>query len=92
MWLLGVELTRLRWRRAIRVLLSACFLVPAMFLAVTAWNTRPVSHHELQRAQQQVIQARNDPHVRADIANRASKRRTRRGDVVPIRRRRPQRS
>ncbi|MDX6358277.1 MAG: hypothetical protein QOH37_1331 [Nocardioidaceae bacterium] len=52
--LLGVELTRLRWRRAVLVLLMACVVVPAVIFAATAWNTRPVSAAELQHAQQQV--------------------------------------
>jgi hypothetical protein len=52
--LLGVELTRLRWRRAVLVLLAACVVVPALIFAATAWNTRPVSDAELQQAQQQV--------------------------------------
>ncbi len=52
--LLGVELTRLRWRRAVQVLLAACVVVPALIFAATAWNTRPVSDAELHYAQQQV--------------------------------------
>jgi ABC-2 type transport system permease protein len=52
--LLGVELTRLRWRRAILVLLAACIIVPGVIFAVTAWNTRPVSDAELRAAQHQV--------------------------------------
>jgi ABC-2 type transport system permease protein len=52
--LLGVELTRLRWRRAVLVLLAACVVVPAVIFAATAWNTRPVSDAELRYAQQQV--------------------------------------
>ena len=54
--LLGVELTRLRWRRAVLVLLTACFVVPAVIFATAAWHTRPVSAAELQHAQQQVDQ------------------------------------
>ncbi|WP_110183218.1 hypothetical protein [Nocardioides solisilvae] len=41
--LLRTELTRLRWRRAVLVLLAACVLGPALILAGEAWNTRPVS-------------------------------------------------
>ena len=59
MRLLGVELTRLRWRRAVLLLLLACLVVPALIFAVTAWNTRPVSGDELARAQQQVEQMRS---------------------------------
>lgn len=62
MRLLHVELTRLRWRRAVLCLLAACLLVPALIFAVTAWDTRPVSGGELARAQQQVEQMRQDPH------------------------------
>jgi ABC-2 type transport system permease protein len=52
--LLGVELTRLRWRRAVLLLLAACVLVPAVIFAATAWNTRPVSDADLARAERQV--------------------------------------
>jgi hypothetical protein len=52
--LLGVELTRLRWRRAILVLLAACVVVPAVIFAATAWNTRPVSQEELRSAEHRV--------------------------------------
>jgi ABC-2 type transport system permease protein len=60
--LLGVELTRLRWRRAVLVLLGACVVVPAVIFAVTAWNTRPVSASELAKAEQQVEQMRRSDH------------------------------
>jgi len=58
MRLLGVELTRLRWRRAVLVLLLVCLVVPALMFATTAWNTRPISDAELAHAQQQVEQLR----------------------------------
>jgi ABC-2 type transport system permease protein len=54
MRLLSVELTRLRWRRAVVVLLVACVVVPAVIWAGLAWNTRPVSGADLREAQQQV--------------------------------------
>jgi ABC-2 type transport system permease protein len=60
--LLVVELTRLRWRRAVLVLLGACVVVPTVILAVTAWNTRPVSEADLQHAQEQVDQMRRSDH------------------------------
>lgn len=53
MRLLGVELTRLRWRRACVVLLAASVLVPAVIWAGTVWGTRPYSEAEVQRAAQQ---------------------------------------
>ncbi|KRF34212.1 ABC transporter permease [Nocardioides sp. Soil805] len=53
MRLLGVELTRLRWRRACLVLLVASFVVPALIWAGTVWGTRPYSDAEVQRATEQ---------------------------------------
>lgn len=54
MKLLLVELTRLRWRRAVLILLALCFAVPALILVTLAWDTRPVSDADLRHAQQQV--------------------------------------
>lgn len=54
MRLLAVELTRLRWRRAVVVLLLGCVLLPALVWAGLAWNTRPVSDAELRQAQEQL--------------------------------------
>lgn len=58
MRLLGVELTRLRWRRACVVLLAASVLVPLVIWAGTVWGTRPYSDAEVQRA---VEQAQGQP-------------------------------
>lgn len=44
--LVAVEATRLRWRRAVVLLLVAAVAVPALVLAATAWDTRPVSEAE----------------------------------------------
>ncbi|MDN4174096.1 hypothetical protein QWY28_14130 [Nocardioides sp. SOB77] len=44
--LVRVELTRLRWRRAVLLLLLACLVVPALITAATLWDTRPVSAEE----------------------------------------------
>jgi ABC-2 type transport system permease protein len=65
--LLGVELTRLRWRRAILVLLAACFVVPGAIVATTAWNTRPVSGAELRAAQVQVDRLRHQRQFEREI-------------------------
>lgn len=54
MRLLGLELTRLRWRRAVAVLLAGCALVTVVVFAGTAWSTRPISDLELREAQAQV--------------------------------------
>ncbi|MDN4161734.1 hypothetical protein [Nocardioides abyssi] len=45
--LVRVELTRLRWRRAVVLLLLACVVVPALIAAGTIWDTRPVSEAEI---------------------------------------------
>ncbi|WKN46966.1 hypothetical protein [Nocardioides sp. Arc9.136] len=45
--LVRVELTRLRWRRAVLLLLLGCLVVPALIAASTLWGTRPVSESEL---------------------------------------------
>lgn len=52
--LLRVELTRLRWRRAVVVLLAACVLVPLVIFGTHAWDTRPVSESQLADAQAQL--------------------------------------
>ena len=44
--LLRVEATRLRWRRAVVLLLVAAVALPALILASVAWSTRPVSEAE----------------------------------------------
>ena len=48
--LVRVELTRLRWRRAVMLLLIAAVVIPAVVAAVTLWNTRPVSDADLASA------------------------------------------
>ena len=54
MRLLALELTRLRWRRAVVVLLAGCALITVVVFAGTAWTTRPVSDADLRHAQAQV--------------------------------------
>jgi len=65
--LLLVELTRLRWRRAVLVLLGVCFVVPALVWGGWMWNTRPVSDADLRQAQAQVDEFRNDPSLQREI-------------------------
>lgn len=65
--LIGVELTRLRWRRAVVILLAGCALVTIVVFAGTAWSTRPVSDEELRSAQAQVDAERDDPMYQRDI-------------------------
>lgn len=42
-----VELTRLRWRRAILLLLAGCLVVPTLIALATIWDSRPVSESEV---------------------------------------------
>jgi hypothetical protein len=65
--LLGVELTRLRWRRAVVVLLAGCALVTVVIFAGTAWSTRPVSDAELRNAQAQVDRELEQPYMQRQI-------------------------
>lgn len=44
---LRVEVTRLRWRRAVLLLLVAAVVLPALLLAGTAWTSRPMSEAEV---------------------------------------------
>lgn len=45
--LVRVELTRLRWRRAVVLLLLSCIAIPALMGVTRAWSTRPVSDAEI---------------------------------------------
>lgn len=50
MRLVRVELTRLRWRRAIVALLLAAVVVPALIAGSRIWATRPISQEEIDAA------------------------------------------
>jgi hypothetical protein len=52
--LMGVELTRLRWRRAVQVLVVLALVVPILVFAITAWNTRSYSDAEMAEFQARV--------------------------------------
>jgi ABC-2 type transport system permease protein len=60
MTLLLVELTRLRWRRAVLALVALSILVPAFVAWGEIHNTRPYSQEEVSRATEQ---------VRSDVEN-----------------------
>jgi hypothetical protein len=64
--LLLVELTRLRWRRAVLILLIAAVVLPAVIALARIWSTRPVSESEIQSVidsnAQQISQCVNHPH------------------------------
>lgn len=66
--LLKVEVTRLRWRRAVLLILAGAVLVPGVIFAATAWNTRPVSASELQRIEQTVAEEAQQPYVQKQLA------------------------
>ena len=65
--LLLVELTRLRWRRAVVVLLVACLLVPVAIWLGTAWNTRPFSDADIAAAERLAQTEADQPYVREEI-------------------------
>lgn len=68
MRLLSVELTRLRWRRAVVILLAGCVLVPALIFAGLAWNTRPLTDADIRDAQAQVDREAQQPYVQDELA------------------------
>jgi ABC-type transport system involved in multi-copper enzyme maturation permease subunit len=48
--LVGVELTRLRWRRAVVALLLLAIVIPALIALSRVWDTRPVAQDEIDNA------------------------------------------
>lgn len=50
--LVRVELTRLRWRRAVLLLVAAAIVIPTIILAARVYETRPVSDADRAEAQQ----------------------------------------
>ncbi|MCW2794976.1 hypothetical protein [Nocardioides sp.] len=66
--LVAVELTRLRWRRAILLLLAAAVVVPAVIFGATAWNTRAPSAAEQARMEQIIEKETNRHQVQRQLA------------------------
>lgn len=66
--LLLVELTRLRWRRAVVVLLIGCLLVPIAIWAGAAWNTRPFSDADVAAAERLAQSEADQPYIEEEIA------------------------
>lgn len=64
---LRAELTRLRLRRAVVVLVAGCLLVTVVVFAGTAWTTRPLSEADLSRAQEQVDRELAQPYMQRQI-------------------------
>jgi ABC-2 type transport system permease protein len=65
--LLMVELTRLRWRRAVLLLLAASVVIPVVIGIGTAWNTRPPSAEERARVDAMVAEETQRPRVQKDL-------------------------
>ena len=69
-----VELTRLRWRRAILLLLVAAVVLPALLLAGTAWSSRPMSDAEVDSlladrfAQREVTRCERQPQNYTEVS------------------------
>ncbi|HEY9564090.1 MAG TPA: hypothetical protein VIR30_10010 [Nocardioides sp.] len=70
MRLLWVELTRLRWRRAVLLLSLAAFVLPTLMWAGTTWSTRPVSDSEVATAK---AQARESAKFQSEELDRCAK-------------------
>lgn len=69
MRLLLVELTRLRWRRAILLLLVACVVAPLVLLVGQAWNTRSFSEADIAEAKDMAAQEMSQPYLEEQIAD-----------------------
>lgn len=62
-----VELTRLRSRRAVAVLLAGAFVVGALILGQTLWSHRPINDADVARAQRQVDEQTNNPSTQRQL-------------------------
>ncbi len=67
MRLLGVELNRLRWRRATIVMLVAAVGIPLVMLLGYAWSTRPVSDADIAEAKELAAQEAAQPYLVDEI-------------------------
>jgi ABC-2 type transport system permease protein len=65
--LLGVELTRLLWRRAVLLLLVAAVVIPVVIGVATVWNTRPPSAEEKARIDDLVARERERPRTQRQL-------------------------
>ena len=65
--LLRVELTRLRWRRAVLLLLAMTIVLPTVVFGAIVWNTRPVAAAELERIEQQVRKEAESPQMQREL-------------------------
>ncbi len=65
--LLRVELTRLRLRRAVLLLVAAAILVPLVIMGATVYNTRPFSDADVADAQADVDRELAQPYVQREL-------------------------
>lgn len=65
--LIKVELNRLRWRRAIVVLLAAAIVVPVVIFIAVAYETRPVSEAERAEVAETVREETQAPYVQRQL-------------------------
>lgn len=67
--MLKVEFTRLRWRRAVLLLVAAAIVVPLVILGGTIWATRPVSTAESASIRTQIQRDDRDPAFARELIN-----------------------
>jgi ABC-2 type transport system permease protein len=65
--LLQVELNRLRWRRAVVILLAAAIVVPVVIFVAVAIETRPAGDAERARAEQMMREEREAPYIQKEL-------------------------
>ena len=65
--LLMVELTRLRWRRAVLLLLAAAVVIPVVIGIGTVWDTRPPTAEDRARVDAMVAEEREQPYVQEEL-------------------------
>jgi hypothetical protein len=65
--LLKVELNRLRWRRAVVVLLVAAIAVPILIFFAVAYDTRPVSDAEIEQAEEMMREEAEAPYIQKEL-------------------------
>lgn len=65
--LLKVELNRLRWRRAVVILLAAAIVVPIVIFIAVAHDTRPVSDAEIAEVERMVSEEAESPYVQREL-------------------------
>jgi hypothetical protein len=65
--LLKVELTRLRWRRAVLLLLGAAVVIPVVIGIGTVWDTKPPSADERARVDAMVVEESQQPYIKRQL-------------------------